>query len=225
MVVHVIYKGNLIRLESDEGDFDVFVNTKKVSPTHISNRGFGITELTSILIKFETIDGINLIWDGNSRLYINMTSAFRGKLVGLAGNFNSKTVDDFLTSSGDLAHSPVDFGNSWMIPDADCPKVSKDYSMTACESNHQVAKFAATQCSVMRSDIFAACHLSVDPDSYIANCKEDVCACNGHQDCLCAVLSAYSRACATEGIVIEGWRNSSKCGKLIFFCVLLFVDQ
>lgn len=42
-------------------------------------------------------------------------------------------------------------------------------------------------------------------------CKYDTCLCKDSEECLCAALSSYSRACAFKGIILGGWRQSVCC--------------
>ena len=57
--------------------------------------------------------------------------------MGLAGNFDGKTKNDFLTPRRDLAHTAGDFVNAWKLPGKYCSKLDDDYRLTPCEMNHQ----------------------------------------------------------------------------------------
>lgn len=218
----VTYKGNKIKLMYGNDGFDALVSEKKEMLPVVSERGFRIFQTSSIFIKFDTTEGMHIMWDGKSRLYVKVPSSYMGKVVGLAGNFNVKTIDDFVTSSGDLSHSEIDFGNSWIVPQQNCSKLSADFELTSCESNHQNALEAEKRCSILKSDVFSKCHAGIDPEPYYANCKEDVCGCgNDGKECLCAVLSAYARECALQGRQVYGWRNASGCGKFIKYFIVV----
>jgi len=39
----------------------------------------------------------------------------------------------------------------------------------------------------------------------------DTCNCENSEDCLCAALSSYVRACAAKGIQLHGWRTDVCC--------------
>ena len=41
----------------------------------------------------------------------------------------------------------------------------------------------------------------------------DTCNCEKSEDCLCAALSSYVHACAANGVLLSGWRDSvcSEC--------------
>ena len=212
-VIGVVYKKNKITLTRIyRRDFHATVNGKKVKIPFTSESGFKIDLVYNSYVKVEGKNGFHLLWDGATQINVKVPSSYRNEVAGLAGNFNSKTIDDFLTPSEDLSHSAIDFGNSWMLPDNNCSKVSIDYKMTACESNHQVGRYAEEKCKILLSSTFEKCHRFEDPQDYYENCKDDVCVCNGRPECLCAVLAAYSRVCALGSKVVEGWRNVSGCG-------------
>lgn len=201
-----------VKITSSKTGIAIFVNgVYKPLPYVATDMGYTVSKLSSVFVRLQTKAGIKLDFDGKTRMYLKVPNSLNGKMLGMAGNFNFKTIDDFLTPSRDLAHSPIAFGNSWGHPN--CTLVEPDYRMTACEANHQSAKYAETVCGIINSPVFESCHKAVDPKDYFTNCKEDVCGCNGDQDCICAVISAYSHACADAGKIVEGWRNSSGCGK------------
>lgn len=46
-------------------------------------------------------------------------------------------------------------------------------------------------------------------------CIYATCNCEKSEDCLCAVLSSYARACASKGVLLTDWRDNV-CGKYFF---------
>lgn len=44
------------------------------------------------------------------------------------------------------------------------------------------------------------------------NCLFDTCNCERSEECLCAALSSYVRACAAQGVLLSGWRDGV-CGE------------
>ena len=214
MNIVVAYKSNQIKLSKEKDqEFSLKVNSFGSSLPYVSDKGFRISKSSTMFIKFESTDGIHIFWDGKTRLYIKVPSSYKNSMSGLAGNFNGKTIDDFVTPSGDLSHSEIDFGNSWLVPDLNCSKLSTDFKLTQCEENHQNALEAEKRCSIINSDMFKSCHSVLDPSTYYENCKQDVCSCgNDGKECLCGVLSAYASECAIHGKEIVGWRETSGCG-------------
>jgi hypothetical protein len=55
------------------------------------------------------------------------------------------------------------------------------------------------------------------------NCMFDTCNCEKSEDCMCAALSSYVRACAAKGVLLRGWRDGvcSECalGKPSLFLI------
>ena len=176
---------------------------------------YDIFQFSSVFTRVKTNTGIKVDWDGYSRLYVQVPNWMKGQFRGMAGNFNFKTNDEYLTSSRDVTHSAVDFGNSWLLPN--CTALSTDLHLTACESNHQIKTYAERECNIIKSPVFAVCHKVVEHQPYYEHCKEDSCNCKGDKKCSCSVIAAYARACANAGKVIEDWRSTSNCGKNVFY--------
>ena len=220
MNIIVAFKSKQIKLsKKKDQDFRLKVNSVISKLPYVSDKGFRIS-MSSMFIKFESTDGIKILWDGRTRLFVTVPSSYKNSMSGLAGNFNGKTIDDFVTPSGDLSHSETDFGNSWLVPDVNCSKLSTDLKQTPCEENHQNALEAEKRCSIINSDMFKSCHSVLDPSTYYENCKQDVCSCgNNGKECFCGVLSAYASECANQGKEIVGWREAAGCGR--FFSLKL----
>ena len=214
MTITIVYKNNRIQLSTELGKFLTSVNDVASKLPIVSNKGFKV-EAVSSMIRIETTEGLRVTWDGKSRISVKVPPSMKNQVSGLAGNFNGKTIDEFTEPSGDLAHSEIEFGNSWLLPNSKCkPLSTTDFSLTPCEANHQNAKVAETKCEILNSDTFKKCHAVVDTTRYFENCRQDVCGCgNDGRECLCAVLSSYAAECAMAGVEIKGWRKTSGCGK------------
>ncbi|CAB1322588.1 unnamed protein product [Coregonus sp. 'balchen'] len=48
-------------------------------------------------------------------------------------------------------------------------------------------------------------------------CLYDSCNCERSEECMCAAVSSYVRACAAAGVLLNGWRNTT-CGKYTSLC-------
>ncbi|XP_024604815.1 mucin-5AC [Neophocaena asiaeorientalis asiaeorientalis] len=64
---------------------------------------------------------------------------------------------------------------------------------------------------------FTRCHAAVSPSAYYSNCMFDTCNCEKSEDCMCAALSSYVRACAARGVLLGGWRDGV-CTKAMTTC-------
>ena len=72
--------------------------------------------------------------------------------------------------------------------------------------------WAQKQCSILASDLFAACHPVEDHTKYMERCVYDTCACNqgGDCECLCTAIAAYAHVCANKGYPVS-WRSNDLC--------------
>lgn len=69
-----------------------------------------------------------------------------------------------------------------------------------------------SQCNVLKSDKFKACHNLVKPEDFIQICIYDMCRYDGMKSALCDIVQFYVDTCRNHGIVIK-WRNSTFCRK------------
>ena len=69
------------------------------------------------------------------------------------------------------------------------------YTAHPCEQNPLRVSFSQEKCSIIKSDVFEACHALVDPTKYYDNCYYDTCGCNigGDCECFCTNVAAYAQ--------------------------------
>ncbi|XP_073410391.1 mucin-2-like [Dendrobates tinctorius] len=165
--------------------------------------------LTGIYLVIETKNGLLLLWDKKTSIFIKVTKEFKGKLCGLCGNYDGNANNDFTTRNNAIVGNVVEFGNSWKqsptCPDA---KIHRD----PCSLNPYRISWAQKQCSIINSEVFSACHPHVDSIRYYDACVSDSCACNtgGDCECFCTAVAAYAQACGEFGICIS-WRTPTIC--------------
>ncbi|POI34044.1 hypothetical protein CIB84_002204, partial [Bambusicola thoracicus] len=141
------------------------------------------------------------------QLFINLDPSQKGQTCGLCGNFNDIQTDDFKTTSGVIEGTSAAFGNTWKTR-ADCPDAKITFE-NPCTLSIENDKYAQHWCGLLSDTMgpFAECHSTVNPEVYQKNCMFDTCNCENTEDCMCAALSSYVRACAAKGILLNGWRN------------------
>uniref|UniRef100_A0A8D0BZ37 VWFD domain-containing protein n=1 Tax=Salvator merianae TaxID=96440 RepID=A0A8D0BZ37_SALMN len=151
------------------------------------------------------------------QLYIHLDPSFKGKTCGLCGNFDSRQIDDFKAISGVVESTAPAFANTWKIQAA-CPNIKQNFE-DPCTLSIENEKYAHHWCRMLtdHEGPFAKCHPSVNPAPYHTNCVFDTCNCEQSEDCMCAALSSYVRACAANGVEIPGWR-SDVCNKYTTLC-------
>ncbi|XP_077090058.1 mucin 5e [Siphateles boraxobius] len=154
--------------------------------------------------------GITVIWDKHTRVTIQLEPQWRGRVLGLCGNFDGKVTNDLLTSSSSEVFSVLDFGNSWKRADPPCSDVT--HEIFPCERHSYCAAWAQRRCMILRSDTFKDCHLKVDPEPYYQACVLESCSCEFEGKFLgfCTAVSAYAEACSAKDVCIN-WRSPDLC--------------
>ncbi|XP_030307409.1 mucin-5AC [Calypte anna] len=151
------------------------------------------------------------------QLFIDLDPSHKEQTCGLCGNFNDVQMDDFKTTSGVIEGTSAAFGNTWKIR-ADCPDVKNTFE-NPCTASIQNDEYAQHWCGLLSDTTgpFAECHSTVNPEVYQKNCIFDTCNCEKSEECMCAALSSYVRACAMKGILLAGWRSKA-CTKYTTLC-------
>ncbi|XP_053103873.1 mucin-5B-like [Hemicordylus capensis] len=162
-----------------------------------------------IYLVVETNNGLILLWDKKTSIFIKLSANFKGQVCGLCGNYDGNGINDFTTRSQSVVGDVLEFGNSWKVsptcPDAKCTK-------DPCSKNPYRKSWSQKQCSIINSKAFAACHSQVEPTKYYEACVTDACACDtgGDCECFCTAVAAYAQACSEFGVCIS-WRSPSVC--------------
>nr|XP_020479269.1 mucin-5AC-like isoform X1 [Monopterus albus] len=108
-----------------------------------------------IYLVIEANNGLILMWDRKTSLFIRLSPKYKGRVCGLCGNYDDNANNDFTTRCHAMVVNPLVFGNSWKnLPS--CPDAQ---SITSpCTENPYRQSWAQKQCSIIQSDIFSACH-------------------------------------------------------------------
>ncbi|XP_055578551.1 mucin-2 [Falco cherrug] len=230
VVLLVDDKKNVVAFRSDGS---VLLNEMAVNVPHVS-ASFSVFKPSSYYLIVQTSFGLQLQIQlfPVMQLFATVDQSVQGKLQGLCGNFNGMEGDDFKTASGLVEATGSAFANTWKAQSTCNDQVEK--LEDPCSLSIESANYAEHWCSLLKNSEgpFARCHLVIDPSEYYKKCKYDTCLCEDNEECLCAALSSYSRACAFKGIILEGWRKSvcsnevSTCpGNQIFLYNLTMCQQ
>ncbi|KAM3625541.1 uncharacterized protein V6R79_013741 [Siganus canaliculatus] len=153
-------------------------------------------------------EDIVVLWDRKTTIHIQAGPHWQGKLNGLCGNFDMKTVNEMRTPDNIGSPTPLEFGNSWTVTECvNSPDIRHPCSLSPLRE-----PFAKRECAVLLSEVFQACHSVVDVTWFYANCLADTCACNrgGDCECFCTSVAAYAQRCCHQGVSID-WRSPSLC--------------
>ncbi|KAM9422545.1 mucin-5AC-like [Salvelinus alpinus] len=185
-----------------EGNYQVVErDTGEAVPYQIRTMG--------IYLVIEANNGLILMWDRKTSMFIKLNPQFKGHVCGLCGNYDGNANNDFTTRSQAVVVNPLDFGNSWKVS-ASCPDAKSKRS--PCTANPYRQSWSQKQCSIIQSNVFTECHSKVDPSPFYDACVTDSCACDsgGDCECFCTAVAAYAEACNEAGACIA-WRNPQIC--------------
>ncbi|XP_073410448.1 mucin-2 isoform X2 [Dendrobates tinctorius] len=168
-----------------------------------------LTREVGIYLVIEASNGILLIWDRKTTIFIKVSPAYKGKLCGLCGNFDDNAQNDFKTSHMLQVTDVLEFGNSWKV-DSSCPDASD--VVDPCSKNPHRHSWAEKQCGLIKSQVFKVCHSKVDPIPFYEACVLDACSCDtgGDCECFCTAVAAYAQEC-TKAEACVYWRTPDIC--------------
>ncbi|XP_041843884.1 otogelin [Melanotaenia boesemani] len=151
---------------------------------------------------------VTILWDRKTTVHIQVGPLWQGRLSGLCGNFDLKTVNEMRTPDNIDSPTPQEFGNSWTATECvNSPDIRHPCSLSPLRE-----PFAKRQCGILLSEVFQTCHPVVDVTWFYMNCLADTCACNrgGDCECFCTSVAAYAQRCCHEGVPVD-WRSPSLC--------------
>ncbi|XP_034437352.1 mucin-5B-like [Hippoglossus hippoglossus] len=160
-------------------------------------------------LVIEANNGLILMWDRKTTLFIKLSPKYKGRVCGLCGSYDNNANNDFTTRCHATVVSPLVFGNSWK----DLPSCPDAQSINSpCTDNPYRQSWAQKQCSIIQSDVFSTCHSIVDPTPYYEACVFDSCACDtgGDCECFCTAVAAYAESCNQAGVCLR-WRTPKIC--------------
>ncbi|XP_070085285.1 mucin-2 [Equus caballus] len=208
-------KQNVVVFKSDG---TVLLNELQVKLPHVT-ASFSIFQPSSHHLIVNTAFGLRMQVQlvPVMQLFLTLDQAAQGRVQGLCGNFNGLEGDDFKTAGGLVEATGASFANTWKVQSS-CPD-KLDWLDDPCSLNIESANYAEHWCSLLRKteSPFGRCHSVVDPAEYYKRCKYDTCNCQNNEECLCAALSSYARACAAKGVTLRGWRENV-CNKDVGSC-------
>ena len=111
-----------------------------------------------------------------TRVYISLSSKWKGKVQGLCGNFDGNSLNDYSDKDGMTYDSPAQFASTWKT-DSTCPDAKPEQEEAEpCEKVPQRRTWAVASCKIIKTgEKFAACRAKVDPERYYQDCLFDSC--------------------------------------------------
>nr|XP_013813145.1 PREDICTED: mucin-6 [Apteryx mantelli mantelli] len=168
-----------------------------------------IFKQSSVYIQMYTTFGLELVVQTSPvfQAYVKVGPQFKGKTLGLCGNYNGDTTDDFMTSMDITEGTASLFVDSWRAGNCQ-PALERDTDPCAMSQLNKIS--AETHCSVLtkKGTVFEKCHAVVNPIPFYKRCVYQACNYEETFPYICSALGSYARACSSMGLILENWRNS-----------------
>uniref|UniRef100_K7G4I4 Mucin 6, oligomeric mucus/gel-forming/pseudo n=1 Tax=Pelodiscus sinensis TaxID=13735 RepID=K7G4I4_PELSI len=164
---------------------------------------------SSTHIQMYTTFGVELIaqlWPV-FHVYIKVGLLFKGRTLGLCGNYNGDTTDDFMTSMDIIEGTAALFVDSWRA--GNCHPTA-DRDTDPCSMSQLNKMSAETHCSILtkKGTVFEKCHSVVNPAPFYKRCVYQACNYEETFPYICSTLGSYARVCASMGLILINWRDA-----------------
>ncbi|GAB1608828.1 mucin-2-like [Argonauta hians] len=192
-----------------------YVNNIYKNDSIFHGKGIVIKKITNFYYSVEG-EKFAVAYEPGKALYIRLDSDYKGKVLGLCGNYDLDKTNDFTGFNGLELHK-TKFVTEFRS--ASCSKTqTSELKVDPCSVNTANLETATKFCSIMEeSKIFSECLNVVPPNMYKEFCMRDMCSSNTYsKESFCTALEAYSKKCGENGIDINWLSNTtlrSACSK------------
>ncbi|XP_018426233.1 PREDICTED: IgGFc-binding protein-like [Nanorana parkeri] len=164
-------------------------------------------------VVFQFSFGLQVTYDYNSIVRVQLPGTYANAVSGLCGNFNKNPKDDLIPKGGKSVADPTTFGKSWKVAEV---LKCRDDGNPVCnnlQSEEKRQREGAIECGVLvnQRGPFRVCHALVDPEPYFKSCVYDSCIMEKRQSIYCSVLTSYTMACQAAGVKVQPWRRQDFC--------------
>ncbi|XP_074854651.1 mucin-6 [Carettochelys insculpta] len=141
------------------------------------------------------------------QVFIRVGLLFKGRTLGLCGNYNGDTTDDFMTSMDITEGTAALFVDSWRSGNCH-PAAERDTD--PCSMSQLNKMSAETHCSILtkKGTVFEKCHSVVNPTAFYKRCIYQACNYEETFPYICSALASYARVCASMGLILVNWRDT-----------------
>ncbi|XP_043237348.1 hemocytin-like [Amphibalanus amphitrite] len=202
-------KAVLVRVGHGTTQEEIALEADKPLPTAFELTRLSVRQAGAFAFVEAPNLGLVVQWDYGTRIYIRLSSQWKGKMQGLCGNFDGNPGNDFRGPSGLLENTAVQFAEQYKLQPY-CPTTQP--IVDSCKLHPERRLFAVRRCAALKSAVFGDCHTELDVEPFFERCVQDTCACTGGGDCecLCTAVAAYGQACSRKGVHVR-WRSNDLC--------------
>ncbi|KAI6068563.1 Mucin-6 isoform X1 [Aix galericulata] len=164
---------------------------------------------SSMFIQIHTVFDLEVLVQTSPvfQAYVKVGSQFKGRTLGLCGNYNGDTTDDFMTSMDITEGTASLFVDSWRAGNCN-PALERETDPCALSQLNKIS--AETHCSILtkKGTVFEKCHTVVNPIPFYKRCVYQACNYEETFPYICSALGSYARTCSSMGLILENWRES-----------------
>ncbi|XP_032043931.1 mucin-6 [Aythya fuligula] len=164
---------------------------------------------SSMFIQIHTVFDLEILVQTSPvfQAYVKVGSQFKGRTLGLCGNYNGDTTDDFMTSMDITEGTASLFVDSWRAGNCN-PALERETDPCALSQLNKIS--AETHCSILtkKGTVFEKCHTVVNPIPFYKRCVYQACNYEETFPYICSALGSYARTCSSMGLILENWRES-----------------
>ncbi|XP_016322211.1 intestinal mucin-like protein [Sinocyclocheilus anshuiensis] len=136
---------------------------------------------------------------------------FGNNTQGHCGTCNNNQADDCMIPGGILVNDCEVMADYWPasgVNGKNCQPTPKPPVLNISAPMPKTPCPAQSECNLLESKLFEACHSHVPPKNFFLACQLDSCNMN-NSTMVCASLQSYASACSQVGVCIH-WRNYTK---------------
>ncbi|KAM8950799.1 zonadhesin isoform 2-T2 [Lycaon pictus] len=201
-----------------KSDTRVLINGTQVTlPSTTQIQGVRITT-SGIYTLLNVNIGLQVKFDGNGFLEVELPTVYYQKVCGMCGNFNGEEEDELMMPDDELAQNDSEFVDSWQDKESNPNCQQEDQKIQAerqkLDINCSTADIARAQeqCQVaFEAPAWAQCATHVVPRRFLLLCIQKLCRFGRLKSALCGSLETFGAACKAKGLKTPIWRNSSFC--------------
>uniref|UniRef100_A0A8C2HZH2 Mucin-2 n=1 Tax=Cyprinus carpio TaxID=7962 RepID=A0A8C2HZH2_CYPCA len=210
--ITVSYNDQVITLRNHIGgaDLEALKDNVKLMLPYAHN---GVRVINSGLDLFLSIPELNVdITFRALGFSINLpVQHFGNNTQGHCGTCNNNQADDCMIPGGILVNDCEVMADYWPasgVNGKNCQPTPKPPVLNISPPPPKTPCPAQSECNLLESKLFEACHSHVPPKNFFFACQSDSCNMN-NPTMVCASLQSYASACLQVGVCIH-WRNYTK---------------
>uniref|UniRef100_A0A673MPX9 VWFD domain-containing protein n=1 Tax=Sinocyclocheilus rhinocerous TaxID=307959 RepID=A0A673MPX9_9TELE len=206
------YNDQVITLRNHIGGADLEALKDNVKLT-LPYAHHGVRVISSGLDLFLSIPELNVdITFRTLGFSINLPlQHFGNNTQGHCGTCNNNQADDCMIPGGILVNDCEVMADYWPasgVNGKNCQPTPKPPVLNISPPMPKTPCPAQSECNLLESKLFDACHSHVPPKNFFLACQLDSCNMN-NSTMVCASLQSYASACSQVGVCIH-WRNYTK---------------